>query len=107
MDLEHELKTALARKEPDPGFANQVMEAIRREKRITKSERRPWRALAAAATLAAILGGLAGQQAAQQAAQRRAEGERAQEEVLLALRITSEKLRDAQDHVRHLNTDNR
>lgn len=107
MDLEHELKTALARKEPDPGFANQVLDAIRSEKQSTKRERRPWRALAAAATLAAILGGVAGQQAAQQAAERRAEGERAQEEVLLALRITSEKLRTAQDHVRHINPDNR
>ena len=102
MELEHELKAALARKEPDPGFANQVMDAVRREKQISRSERRPWRALAAAATLIAVLGGVA----AQQAAQRRAEGERAQEEVLLALRITSEKLRTAQDHVRHIHTDN-
>jgi hypothetical protein len=99
MNLDHALKEAMERKQPDPGFANRVMAAIREsENGKRKTENRTWRALAAGVVLTAILGGWA----AHQAAERRAEGEKAREEVLLALRITSQKLRTAQDHVRDI-----
>lgn len=99
MNLDHELNEAMQRQQPDPGFANRVMAAIREaENGKRNTDNRSWRALAAAAALTAVIGGWA----AHQAAERRAEGEKAREEVLLALRITSQKLRSAQEHVREI-----
>lgn len=103
MNLEQELKDALARKSPSAGFAARVLE------RVAADERRPtdrvsrsgWRAVAAALTMTAILGGWA----AREAVSRRA-GERAGDEVMTALRITSEKLRVAQDRVQQIGSQN-
>ncbi len=101
MDLDLELKRALRREPAPPEFTAKVMARI--EDRQTRlSVLHPWRAVAAAALLTAILGGWAAREAAEQ----RAEGQRARKEVLLALRITSEKLRDAQSHVREIGTRN-
>ena len=105
MDIDRELRTVLQRQRPDAGFSERVMAAVREadNQRLTTGNLtqrwRAWRAVAAAAVLTAFLGGWA----AHEAAERRAEGQRAREEVLLALRITSEKLRNAQEHVRHIN----
>lgn len=96
MDLDLELKRALRRESPPPDFAAKVMMRIEREHR--RSSWQAWRAVAAAGLLTAFLGGWAAREAAVQ----RAEGERAREEVLLALRIASDKLRDAQSHVREI-----
>ena len=110
MDIERELKAVLQRQKPDAGFTERVMAAVQAAdaERLAGHDRvvpihaaRPWaawRAVAAATVLTAFLGGWA----AYETAERRAEGEQAREEVLLALRITSEKLRTAQDHVRHI-----
>lgn len=103
MNLENELKDALRRKSPPPDFAARV---LRRIENSGANDARPvlqrWQAIAAAVTMTALLGGWA----AREAAHRRMEGERAREEVLTALRITSEKLRTAQQHVKQIGSAN-
>lgn len=88
MNLEQELKLAFRRKEPPPGFRDRVLAATRRP------QRHPYRSLAAAALLTLLIGGTTARYIEQ-----RREGERAKEQVLLALRITSHKLRDTREHV--------
>lgn len=94
MNLEHDLKRVLRRQSPPPGFASRVMQRIEREK---APKRAWWRAVAASLALTAILGGWAAREVHQ-----RREGERAKEQVLLALRIASEKVRYAQHEVRDI-----
>jgi hypothetical protein len=98
MNLENDLKRALRRQAPAPGFAGRVMQRIEQEERTT---RRPvwWRAAAASVTLAAILGGYATHRVVEH---RR--GERAKEQVLTAMRIAGEKVRYAQQEVRGIGT---
>ena len=99
MNLELELKRALERKSPPPDFAERV---IRKATQPAVSvTRHPWRAIAAAVLMTAVLGGWAAREASRQR-----EGERAREEVLTALRITTEKLRNAQEHVHHIGSEN-
>ena len=98
MNLEQELKNALERKSPSPGFASRVMARTQEEQRRTV--RHPWRAVAAAFLMTAVLGGWAVREAAHQR-----QGEKAREEVLTALRITTEKLRTAQDHVQQIGSE--
>jgi len=95
MNLENDLKRALRAESPAPGFASRVMERIEREQ--TRKPHRWWRAVAASLTLTAVLGGWAAHQVHQ-----RREGERAKEQVLLALRIAGEKVRYAQTEVRDI-----
>jgi len=90
MNLDEELKLALQRKQPPPGFRERVLSATRRP-------RRTWRPLAAAALLTLVVGGTTARYIEQ-----RREGERAKEQVLLALRITSHTLRDTRDHIHEL-----
>lgn len=90
MNLETDLRRALRRESPPAGFASRVLERIEKPR-----PRRWWRAVAASLTLTAILGGWAAHQIHQ-----RREGERAKEQVLLALRIAGEKVRYAQSEVR-------
>lgn len=111
MNLEHELKDALRRVPPPDGFAERVMQQIdvgRASARLndrgaevglthSRAEARPtWRRYAAAAMLLVAIGGGT---TARYIEQRR-EGARAKQQLLLALRITSEKLRDTRQHVR-------
>lgn len=93
MTLENDLKTALRRKEPDPGFAGRVMARIER----AEAPKRPawWRAVAASLTLTVLLGGYGTYRVIEH---RR--GERAKEQLLLAMRIASEKVSYAQQEVR-------
>lgn len=96
MSLEPELKNALRRVPAPEGFAERVLARVKEPHR---EPRRPWwRAVAATFLLAAILGGWG----AHQMLERRREGERAREQVLLALRITGEKLANAQRGVSHI-----
>jgi hypothetical protein len=101
MNLEHDLKHALRRRSPDPGFAGRVLQRLEDE---PQRRRRPvwWRAAAASVTLAAVLGGYATHRAAEQ----RREAERAKEQVLLALSIAGEKVRYAQQEVRGIGSQN-
>ena len=95
MNLENDLKRALRRQAPAPGFAGRVLQHIEEAER--RPARRPvwWRAAAASVTLAAILGGYATHRVVEN---RR--GVRAKEQVLTAMRIAGEKVRYAQQEVR-------
>ena len=92
--MDNELKAALRRKEPPPGFTERVLAELRGGQALLPVPRRsPWRAVAAAALLLAILGG----------------GEavrivRAKQQMLTALHITGAKLRGARHHVHEIST---
>ena len=100
MSLDHDLKRALRRQAPPPGFAERVMQHI---ERAEQPKRRPawWRAAAASVALAALLGGYATHRVIEH---RR--GEHAKEQVLTAMRIAGEKVRYAQHEVRAIGTTN-
>lgn len=96
MNLEDELKLALQRKEPPPGFRERVL----RQAESLSYVRQPLRLsrrLAAAALLTVLLGGTTAHFIEQWR-----EGERAKEQVLQALRITSHELRDTRQHIQEL-----
>jgi len=104
MNLENDLKRALRRTEPDPGFAERVLSRIERsgglpdrlDARPAKS--RPlhwWRAAAASVTLATLLGGYTTYRVVEYK-----RGERAKEQLLTAMHIASEKVNYAQSEVR-------
>ena len=99
MSLEHDLKRALRRESPAPGFANRVLQRIEQEAR---PRRHPWwRAAAASVTLAVLLGGYATHKVVEH---RR--GVHAREQVIEAMRIAGEKVRYAQQEVREIGTHN-
>ena len=87
MNLENELKAALRRQDPSPGFANRV---IARSRPRRKAPLVAW----AAAMAAMLVGGIAIHQEYQQR-----QAERAKEQTMLALRITAEKLNFARAKV--------
>ncbi len=107
MNLENDLKRALRRQSPAPGFAGRVMqriesappEELRGTEALRGTPRRWWRAAAASVMLAALLGGYATHRVVEH---RR--GERAKEQVLTAMRIAGEKVRYAQQEVRGIGT---
>ena len=91
--MDNELKAALRRKEPPPGFTERVLAELRGGQALLPVPHRRWRAVAAAALLLAILGG----------------GEavrivRAKQQMLTALHITGAKLRGARHHVHEIST---
>lgn len=96
MNLDEELKLALRRKEPPPGFRDRVLREINSSPRQAESLSYTHR-IAAAALLALVIGGTTARYIEQ-----RREGERAKEQVLQALRITSQKLRDTREHIHDL-----
>ncbi len=94
-DLDSKLRAALRPVEPDAGFADRVLARVRFTGR---SPRRllPWLPAALAASLGALLvGGHFWQQQRERAA-----GLEARQQLLEALRVTSEKLDIAYDGVR-------
>lgn len=100
--MEEELRNALRRKAAPPDFAKRVIERVSGGPAPRLSVARApvlhrWRALAAAVMLVAILGGWT----AHTIAERRA-GERAKDEVLLALRIAGEKVHYAKSQVHEI-----
>ena len=98
MDIEHELKSALRRKDASAGFTDRVMKAVEDQGLTARRyQRRGWRAVAAAGVLTAMLGGWTAHKVVQ-----RREGEKAAAEVRVALQITSEKLHEAQEKVRQI-----
>ncbi len=96
MSLENDLRNALRRESPPAGFASRVLQRIEHE-HAPKQRPRWWRAVAASVTLTALLGGWAAHNIHE-----RREGERAREQVLLALKIAGEKVRYAQTEVRDI-----
>jgi len=123
MTLENDLKRALRRQPPAPGFAGRVMQRLENEvprsasgsselgknppeepRGTPRNPRNPripawWRAAAASVTIAALLGGYATHRVVE-----RQRGERAKEQVLTAMRIAGEKVRYAQQEVRGIGT---
>jgi len=98
MDIESDLERALRRESPPEGFSSRVMARVAAESRTTR--RAPWwRAAAAGLVLTAVAGGWAAHEEMQ-----RREGERARDEVLLALRIAGSKVRTAQEQVHEIGT---
>src|SRR5436190_18144462 len=109
MSLDNDLKTALRRVPAPEGFADRVRTVILSRADDEGSRRRSsfaalgmtgswWRAIAATLLLAAILGGWGGHEMIE----RRREGERARQQVLLALRIAGTKVAHAQREVREI-----
>ncbi len=99
-NLEDDLKRALARQSAPDGFAERVMQRVDDAVRIagaTQRRRSAWRAIAAGLLLTAVAGGWGAQKAIE-----RREGERARDEVLIALHIASAKVRSAQQHVHQI-----
>jgi len=96
MNLENDLKRALHRESPAPGFASRVLARIDSQ---PEPRHRPawWRAAAASVTLATLLGGYTTYRVYEHR-----KGERAREQVLLAMKITSEKVSYAQREVRSI-----
>ena len=97
MSLENDLRNALRRESPPAGFASRVLQRIEHEHAPKRN--RWWRAVAASVTLTALLGGWAAH-----TVHERREGERARDQVLLALKIAGEKVRYAQQEVRTIGT---
>lgn len=96
-DLEKAVKAAFGREPAPPGFTERVLARVRPARRSRPSW---WRVpavrwAAAAALLAAfVAGGVAGYQSWQ-----RARGERARQQVILALRITGSRLHAVQAQI--------
>ena len=86
MDLEEQLRGALARKSPPDGFAERV---ARRAKNDAVRPPSRWFAAAAAVVMAVGIG----------AAYRHHQGEVAKEQVMTAMKITAVKLHRIQTHV--------
>jgi len=97
--LEDELRQALRRREPPAGFAERVMARARARER---EQRRPrwlgWRWLAAATAVVVVAAGLH----FMEERRRRLEGERAKEQVMLALELTGAKLILAEQRVQQV-----
>jgi hypothetical protein len=95
--LDDELKSAMRREEPPPGFADRVLARVEAKRPV-----RPWWAAAIAATVL-----LAAGVEFEHQRRLRAEGEQAKEQVMLALQITGSKLQiikeklNAIDSTRH------
>lgn len=101
--LETELRQALRREDPPDWFAEGVMARVRAER--AKPRLNWWtspggwmRWTAAVATLAVVFGGVRWEQIRRE----RAQGEEAKAKLILALRVTGEKLRMAQVRVQSL-----
>jgi hypothetical protein len=108
MHLEHELERALARKSAPDGFAAKVMNAIQADARPSPGPSGPplpegegWRRFTRPIAAGILLTAIAGGWAAEKAVERR-QGERAREEVLVALHIASSKVRTAQQHIHEI-----
>lgn len=99
---EQDIRRALQSESPDPGFADRVMRRI--EDGSPRGNRSWWRAAAASVALVALMSGWAAREAAER---RREEGERAREQVMLALQIAGSKVRIAQQEVRSIGSTER
>jgi len=95
-ELEQRLRSALRRRDPTPGFAERVMSHTRDAKRPSSGRGKAW---VAAAAMALIVAGGAFLDAE---IDRRARGERAKQEVLMALRVAGSALNSVSDQLREL-----
>ena len=109
-ELENRLREALRREEPPEGFADRVLAAVAgRDVPLDRKRAAPFRAwfgaprLRWAAAFAGVVLVIAGGAEYRKQRLERLEGERAKEQVMLALRITGSKLRMIQAKVQELN----
>ena len=98
MDIEEQLRSALKREEPPAGFRHRVVAAaIRGPRTEDRGPFRRWRAVAAALTLTALLGAWT-----THTINEHREGEKAKDEVMLALHIAGSKVHYAQTQVQKI-----
>jgi hypothetical protein len=99
MDIEHNLERALRREHPPAGFAARVLARLEREAApdIVTTRAPWWRAVAAGVLLTMVGGGFVAHREIE-----RRRGEHARAQVLLALRITGQKMHEAREHVREI-----
>src|SRR5258708_38406902 len=93
-DLEHHVRSALARKEPPPGFAERVLARIEQG----KSRRSFWKPWAAGCLAASLLAGAFGLKQFENRRDRE-QGQTARAQLLQALEITSSKLKRIQKKI--------
>ena len=102
-NFEDQLRESLQPDDVPPGFANRVLARL-----PEASPQRPLPGLRRVAIWAAALviciGGVTGLEISK-TREERAQGEKARQELMLALRITGTKLNQAQSRVRQLSTD--
>ena len=108
MNLDHELRRALARKDPPAGFERTLMARIASGAPVRRMAQPRWRhraLLPVAASLILTFGGTyyLQQRQEQRAHEQRLLAERATTQVTLALRIASEKLAMVQSKVQEMN----
>lgn len=94
MSLESELRDSLRRKPAPPDLVDRVMSQIDAPVISRPVRRMPAGAVAAAAMLAVFITGLTAHHIEQQR-----EGERAKAQLMLALRLTSKKIHETQQHL--------
>lgn len=95
MTFETELRESLRRKSPPGDFTARVMDAVAHRRQRPPAVRRRYPAGAVAAALLMItIGGWT-----LHLVEQHREGERAKEQLMLALRITSQKLHETQQHL--------
>lgn len=104
-DLDDELRNALRREEPPPGFAERVMARVQSApppaRRWWMLPQLRWAAVAAAVIV------LAGGVGMERQRRLRAEGELARDQVMLALRITGSKLQFVKEKINAIDTTQR
>ncbi len=97
--LENELRTAMRREDPPEGFAGRILARVQETKRSTWTEFFASRSLrwavAGAMCLMLAVAGIEYKRAQEE----RARGEAAKQQLMLALRITADKLQLAQEKV--------
>ena len=89
--VERDLREALRRREPPSDFADKVLARTRQSESVRRRPMWSWLAAAAAVVILIVGGG-----AFMQEQRRQAEGARAKEQLMVALRITGSKLHDVQ-----------
>ena len=97
MDIEEQLRSALRRELPPAGFAQRVVAEVNRGPRTEDRRHSRWRAAAAVLMLTVLIGAWSARQI-----ERRREGERARDEVMLALHIAGAKVHYAQTQVHEI-----
>jgi hypothetical protein len=104
MDFEDQLREALRLPDVPAGFTNRVLAKL--PEAYPPAPRHPVmrRVAVWTAVMVVVAGGITGLQI-ERAQEQRERGEKAREEVMLALRITGTKLNQAQSHVRQVSDD--
>ena len=97
MDIEEQLRSALRRESPPAGFAQRVLTEANRGPRPEARGVSHWRAAAAVFMLTVVIGAWSARQI-----ERRREGERARDQVMLALHIAGAKVHYAQTQVHEI-----